>query len=113
MFNFNRMIVRRSWHLSRLDTTLHGQAKVKGLKGDDKLRQRRTQQDDSVGQAGGEDEPHHGEDFAYEEAMTMPSKFGARLLSVGLASFFILLVVSRLVSGPRCPNSLNSAMYLS
>lgn len=95
MYPYNRLIVRRSWYLSTLDTSLYPKHQ------DDERYPLRSK---GKGRASGannnstEKEPVHGDDLEYEEAITMPNQAVAWVFSFTIFSFFALFFTSRIVS---------------
>ncbi len=78
MYPYNRCIVRRSWWLSRLPASSYASPTEKVEV----------------------DAPKHGEEMVYREAMQMPSKFQAFILSSIVFGLFGLFFTSSLVSFP-------------
>ena len=112
MFPFNRLVVRRSWYLSTVNTALFPhpvskheseegyslRSKDKG-KGKGKGKQTGARQSSGgAGNGGVLDEPVHGDEMHYEEAIVMPNKPFAWLFSMTVFSFFALFFTSRIVS---------------
>jgi hypothetical protein len=99
MYPYNRLIVRRSYHLSRIDSSLyskHEEEERYPLRSKGKGKGR-------ISQAGGSDpniraEPVHGDRLHYEEAIVMPNQITAFIFSFTVFSFFALFFTSRIVS---------------
>jgi hypothetical protein len=91
MYPYNRLIVRRSWYLSTIDSSLY--PKHSGDERRNKGKGRSSMQGQSSGS-----EPVHGDGFKYEEAMVMPNKIAAWAFSFSCFAFFAFFFTSRLVS---------------
>lgn len=107
MYPYNRLIVRRSWFLSNINTSLFPRPEATevnqgryALRNKGKARSstsNTTRQDpEDAGKAASE--PVHGDSFRYEEAVLMPSKAFAWLFSFVNFSFFALFFTSSIVS---------------
>jgi len=93
MYPYNRLIVRRSWYLSTIDSSLYKHS-------DDErypLRNKGKGRSSTQGQNSGF-EPVHGDGFKYEEAIVMPNKLAAWAFSFSCFAFFAFFFTSRLVS---------------
>jgi hypothetical protein len=96
MYPYNRLIVRRSWYLSSLDTSLY----PKHAKDEERYPVRSK----GKGRASGANndnvrpEPVHGDELEYEEAMVMPNQAVAWVFSFTIFSFFALYFTSSIVS---------------
>jgi hypothetical protein len=104
MYPYNRLIVRRSWHLSRLNTSLfpsHSDNKDQGdgyalrSKGKGKGRASGSSAQPSQNE---NQEPVHGDELQYQEAVRTPSGFMAFLISFTTFSFLGLFFLSSIVS---------------
>lgn len=104
MFPYNRLVVRRSWFLSGIDTSLFPRPRSSGdaetedqrysLRSKGKARQSNSEE-------GMQAEPVHGDELHYEEALLMPSRPFAGLVSFVVFSVFALFFTSRIVSRPH------------
>jgi len=99
MYPYNRLIVRRSWHLSRMETSLFPKHGDQGGEGG-----RYPLRNKGKGRASGassspasKQEPVHGDNLHYEEAIQMPNKYMAFLVSFSTFSFFAMFFLSSLV----------------
>jgi hypothetical protein len=111
MFPYNRLIVRRSWHLSQMKTSLFPKHQSDDseegrypLRSKGKGRASKSGSRPNTPAAGetAQDEPVHGPEFQYEEALEMPSGYMAFLVSFGTFSFFAAFYLSGIVS-PTLP----------
>lgn len=106
MYPYNRLIVRRSWHLSRLNTLLFPSHSDNKDQGDGyALRSKGKGKGRTSGSAAksGENEnqePVHGDELQYQEAVRTPSGFMAFLISFTTFSFLGLFFLSSVVSPP-------------
>lgn len=99
MYPYNRLIVRRSWFLSGIDTSLFPRPSAPEQGSRYALRNKgkgRSSSDQK--ESGGDKEPVHGDELQYEEAVIMPSKVWAWLFSFLNFSFFALFFTSSIVS---------------
>lgn len=93
MYPYNRLIVRRSWYLSTIDSSLyqnHTDNERYPLRNKGKGKSSQGKTSDS--------EPVHGDGFKYEEAIVMPNKITAWVFSFSCFAFFAFFFTSRLVS---------------
>jgi hypothetical protein len=98
MYPYNRLIVRRSWHLSRMETSLvpkHGDQVDEG--GRYPLRNKGKGRTSGSSSSASNQEPVHGDNLHYEEAIQMPNKYMAFLVSFSTFSFFAMFFLSSLV----------------
>jgi len=91
MYPYNRLIVRRSWYLSTIDSSLYKHSEDGRYPLRNKGKGRSSQ-----GQTSGS-EPVHGDGFKYEEAIVMPNKVAAWAFSFSCFAFFAFFFTSRLV----------------
>jgi hypothetical protein len=91
MYPYNRLIVRRSWYLSTIDSSLYS-------KHQDGERYHLRNKGKGKSQESSKFEPVHGPGLEYEEAVVMPNKFLAWLFSFSCFSFFALFFTSSIVS---------------
>jgi hypothetical protein len=104
MYPFNRLIVRRSWYLSTVNTSLfpHAESKDDGgysLRSRDKGKSKAAGSKQGAGESKIQAEPIHGDELHYEESIVMPNKPFAWLFSMTVFSVFALFFTSRIV---RC-----------
>lgn len=102
MYPYNRLIVRRSWYLSTIDSSLHSKHQDQDKDERYPLRNKGKGKGKGKGESQGENEngfePVHGDSLEYEEAVVMPNQLVAWLFSFSCFSFFALFFTSRLVS---------------
>ena len=94
MYPYNRLIVRRSWYLSTIDSSLYPKHSDDGRY---PLRNKGKGRSSTQGESSGS-EPVHGDGFKYEEAIVMPNKLAAWAFSFSCFAFFAFFFTSRLVS---------------
>lgn len=101
MYPYNRLIVRRSWHLSRMETSLFPKHSDEGGEGGRYPLRSKGKGRASGSSSPSSEEPVHGDNLHYEEAMQMPNKYMAFLVSLSTFSFFAMFFLSSLVSTLR------------
>jgi len=94
MYPYNRLIVRRSWYLSTIDSSLYPKHSDDGRY---PLRNKGKGRSSTQGEGSGS-EPVHGDGFKYEEAIVMPNKLAAWAFSFSCFAFFAFFFTSRLAS---------------
>jgi len=98
MYPYNRLIVRRSWYLSTIDSSLYSKHDGDDENGNGRYNTRNKGKGKGKTQGGSDFEPVHGDKFEYEEAIVMPNQLVAWLFSFSCFSFFALFFTSSWVS---------------